>query len=571
MAKRTKYDSMSDGNKWYQQQARKAFSILVQRAKARETITYQELGEALGLKKYFVSLRTVFSSISTTLAELQASWQEGDIPLITNLVTKTNGHPNQFVCAQLTGDPKKAPRQEEYDAVLEVIYNYPNWDAILKELGIEMGTQKSEKITSLSDFIEWTEQFSSREYVFRGISNEEYVIEAPAYSRLGREGGATPEKLLKVNRDMLEDARREGHDENMTDLELLAKLQHYGAATCLIDFTKNPLVALWFACQEGSSGTANGKVIAVDINSKFEFEPVTSPLLKNKINHFFERDKRKGYKLYQWQPHNQNSRILAQQSIFLFGGERIEPAVECIISKNSKQEILSALELSVGITEARLFPDFMGFASQYAPNKVYVEPSAQDYLNLGIDAEWKEDNMKEAINYYTQGILLNPNEHLLSTLYQKRASCYSVSGELESAIGDYDEAIELTSNYPNLYNNRGSAKSELGNYKEAITDFDKAIHLNPDLSIAYSNRGSAKSELGNYKEAITDFDKAIHLNPDDAITYINRGSAKFKMGHFKGAEQDLQMALQLVEQDENAELVAKFREKIDELTSRSKI
>lgn len=122
MAKRTKYDSMFDGDKWYQQQARKAFSILVQRAKVRETITYKELGEALGLNKYFVSLGTVFSSISTTLADLQASWQGGDIPLITNLVTKTNGHPNQFVCAQLTGDPKKAPTQEEYDAVLEVIY-----------------------------------------------------------------------------------------------------------------------------------------------------------------------------------------------------------------------------------------------------------------------------------------------------------------------------------------------------------------------------------------------------------------------------------------------------------------
>ena len=45
MARRTKYNSMFDGDKWYQQQARKAFSILVHRAKARETITYKELGK----------------------------------------------------------------------------------------------------------------------------------------------------------------------------------------------------------------------------------------------------------------------------------------------------------------------------------------------------------------------------------------------------------------------------------------------------------------------------------------------------------------------------------------------
>ena len=33
-----------------------------------------------------------------------------------------------------------------------------------------------------------------------------------------------------------------------SDLDLLAQLQHQGAATGLIDFTLNPLVALWFAC-----------------------------------------------------------------------------------------------------------------------------------------------------------------------------------------------------------------------------------------------------------------------------------------------------------------------------------
>ena len=421
-----------------------------------------------------------------------------------------------------------------------------------------MAKAELKSIKTLKDFIEWTEQFSSREHVFRGISNEEYVIEAPAYHRLKKEESATPEKLLKINKDMLEDARRHGHGRDMKDLELLAELQHYGAATCLIDFTKNPLVALWMACRESFRGVSNGKVFAVDVSSKFEFEPVTSALLEKKINHFFKRDERKGYKFYQWQPHNQNSRMLAQQSIFLFGGIRIEPAVECIISKNDKQEIRNALEHSVGMTEASLFPDFVSFASQYAQNKMYVEPRAQDYLNLGIDAEWEEDNIEEAINYYTQSILLNPDKHLLSTLYQRRASCYSVSGKLESAIGDYNKAIELTSNYPNLYNNRGSAKSELGRYEEAITDFDKAIRLNPDLSIAYSNRGSAKSELGRYEETITDFDKAIRLNPDDAITYINRGSAKFKMEHFSEAEQDLQMALQLAEQDDNAKLVAKI-------------
>ena len=38
--------------------------------------------------------------------------------------------------------------------------------------------------------------------------------------------------------------------EPMTDVQMLSVLQHQGAATMLLDFTENPLVALWFACAD---------------------------------------------------------------------------------------------------------------------------------------------------------------------------------------------------------------------------------------------------------------------------------------------------------------------------------
>ena len=62
-------------------------------------------------------------------------------------------------------------------------------------------------------------------------------------------------------------AKALGHDQKngqqLSDLEILAELQHFGAATCLIDFSRSALVALWFACQHSSKGEANGKVYAV--------------------------------------------------------------------------------------------------------------------------------------------------------------------------------------------------------------------------------------------------------------------------------------------------------------------
>ncbi len=377
-------------------------------------------------------------------------------------------------------------------------------------------------------------------------------MEASTYRRLKDKDGkfkkeedGTPEKLLKINEEMVEDARRQGHGRDMKDLELLAELQHRGAATCLIDFTKNPLIALWMACREGSGGAANGRVFVVDISSHVTFEPVTTELSQQKkIDYFFEFRQSKGYQLYQWQPNYQNSRMLAQQSIFLFGGAEIELIAECTILKNSKHNLRTSLEKSAGITEGSLFPDFDGFASQRAQNKAYVEPDAEYYLMRGLSA-FTESKMDEAIDYYSKGISLNPNKVVLSMLHVWRAFVNEKKENYNLAIKDYNKVIELTPDYPDIYFDRGIAKTQLKQYEDALTDYDEAIRLKPDDAISYFNRGFAKDQLGRYEEAIADYDKGIRLKSDDAISYFNRGFAKDQLGRYEEAIIDYDNAIRL--------------------------
>ena len=161
-----------------------------------------------------------------------------------------------------------------------------------------MAKKESRRVKTLSSFMKWAEQFEPGLYLFRGISNEKYPIQASAYRRLLDKRDQTPANLLEINKRIIDDARLQGHDlkngQQLSDLELLAELQHYGAATCLIDFSYSAQVALWMACQRGSKGTAdskifNSKVFAVNISNPDRFQKVTSQSLKKDIDCFFTR------------------------------------------------------------------------------------------------------------------------------------------------------------------------------------------------------------------------------------------------------------------------------------------
>ena len=462
-------------------------------------------------------------------------------------------------------------------------------DELIKSL--EEGSSESgepDPIESLNGFMKWIEELPPGEYVYRGVSNERYPIEASTYRRLKDENGKirdedkTAEKLRQINQEMIEEANRHRHGwENgqpPSDLNLLAKLQHSGAATCLIDFTNNPLVALWMAGRKSSRGSVDGKVYAVKIGPRSQFEEVSSQdALKKKIYEFFQSDEKTAYKLYQWQPHYQDNRMLAQQSIFLFGGgwDAIKASEWCVISEKHKKEIWDSLKKSAGISGDILFPDFEGFASQRAQNKAYDQPDApvdKDpvlalpanvtaeitnheleeimetavtyHLDISLE-ETRAGNIEAAVHHYNEAMKFEPSSELINNYHQQRAVIYHDEGYLESAINDYSEAIRLNANDGDSYFGRGRVNYDLGKYTEAISDFGKAIDINPENAYTYYWRGLAKYDLGQYPEAVVDFDRAINLNPADAYFYYWRGLAAGKLSRYPEAIVNFDRAINL--------------------------
>ena len=167
--------------------------------------------------------------------------------------------------------------------------------------------------------------------------------------------------------------------------------------------------------------------------------------------------------------------------------------------------------------------------------------SAETYFRWGYTKS-ELGQYESAIADYDMAIQLRPD---YAIAYNDRGVVKGKLGEYKAAIEDYDKAIDLKPDYAMAYNNRGMARSALRQHEAAIEDYNIAIDLAPGYADAYYNRGNTKSALKEYKVAIAGYDKAIDLKPDYAMAYNNRGNAKSILRQYKAAIEDYDEAIRL--------------------------
>lgn len=174
---------------------------------------------------------------------------------------------------------------------------------------------------------------------------------------------------------------------NISDLEVLADLQHYGAATCLVDFSRNVLTSLWFACRENSGKIEHpmdqyqghyGILYCYDtqhdiidknnltiVNHHEVNTPISSLLARTKkFTNFCSNSE---YTFLLWEPTHLNARITKQDSVFLFGLSKFliseHPILSIIIHDDIKADIIKALDQVFNINANTIFHDKQGYAT----------------------------------------------------------------------------------------------------------------------------------------------------------------------------------------------------------------
>ena len=270
---------------------------------------------------------------------------------------------------------------------------------------------------------------------------------------------------VNILRDMIKTAKRhfpDKYQEKMSDLDILADIQHNGGATCLVDFSKNVLTALWFACNADTD--ADGFVYCYDVMHdiivndclsyiKDESQPVESLLAQTyrETNICSDVDTR----FCIWEPSSRNNRIIRQDSVFVFGMEKFivkDHGIEIIrIDADKKECILLAMEAFFNVSEDTIFNDSIGFAHANRKTIPYRKLEISAYTR-GFD-DMINGNYEAALEFfklYESECRKKATMEELIEMHFSLAVCYkhikrankTITYE-ENAIIEYSQVIKL--------------------------------------------------------------------------------------------------------------------------------
>jgi len=131
-------------------------------------------------------------------------------------------------------------------------------------------------------------------------------------------------------------------------------------------------------------------------------------------------------------------------------------------------------------------------------------------------------------------------------------------GELDSAISQFEAALEIRSRNAAAHYNFGGALIEnslanavarKGLLSEAIGHYERAIKLRPDYSDPYLNLGTVLFEQGQIRDAIAQWHRAVATQPNDAGFHTALGDAFLKGELQKEAIGEYEHAARISSQD----------------------
>jgi tetratricopeptide (TPR) repeat protein len=119
------------------------------------------------------------------------------------------------------------------------------------------------------------------------------------------------------------------------------------------------------------------------------------------------------------------------------------------------------------------------------------------------------------------------------------------SGNLKTAISEYESALAIQSTIPEIWANLGLMQHQASDYSSALASFAAAHRLQPKLFVPTLFLGLENLELDHPSEAVAYLLAARQLNPKDPNVHVYLGRAYFKLKRFEDSASSYSEATKL--------------------------
>ncbi|HYO89618.1 MAG TPA: tetratricopeptide repeat protein [Candidatus Limnocylindrales bacterium] len=167
-------------------------------------------------------------------------------------------------------------------------------------------------------------------------------------------------------------------------------------------------------------------------------------------------------------------------------------------------------------------------------------PYDLDTLKLLGLLHWADARDDLALNDY-QAILASQPSDVFAFLFRGSSRLYM--GDDIHASADFQQAVNLDTNNPDVYSIIGSTYQQIGNIFDALMALDRAIALNPQDARSHYYRGMVLFSNRDVQGAQSEFTLALSCDPAYVDAYYDRARASYQLANSNAAISDLDQAL----------------------------
>ena len=132
------------------------------------------------------------------------------------------------------------------------------------------------------------------------------------------------------------------------------------------------------------------------------------------------------------------------------------------------------------------------------------------------------------------------------------ANTQMIFGDKEGALSNYDRALAIQPDAPEILDNYGRALSMLGRREEAIAHYKKILSKHPNFAPSHCALAKAYCEGGDPRSGLESFKQALKIDPNQYEAHIGLGQIYCGFGGLKHAEEHYKKAMQIIRQNKES-------------------